>query len=73
MTAAVVDGVVIARLKEVRPAVANTAEGAYTQMADAFKTAIGTDLMEAMSRAFAKRYPLEINNTIVDDTISRQR
>lgn len=73
VTVPVADGVVVARLKEVRPAPANVAESGYSQLADSFKTAIGNDLMEEMSRAFGKRYPLEVNNTIVDDMISRQR
>jgi hypothetical protein len=73
VTVPVADGVVIARLKDVHPAQANAADNGYSQLADTFKTAIGNDLMEEMSRAFGKRYPLEVNNTIVDDMISRQR
>lgn len=72
-TAAVADGVVIARLKEIVPAQPNKPDSGYAQLADSFKTAIGNDLMEEMSRAFAKRYPLEVNNTVVDDLIVRQR
>ncbi len=73
VTAAVADGVVVARLKEIVPAQAAKPESGYAQLADSFKTAIGNDLMEEMSRAFAKRYPLEVNNTVVDDLILRQR
>lgn len=73
VTASVADGVVVARLKEIVPAQAAKPESGYTQLADSFKTAIGNDLMEEMSRAFGKRYPLEVNNTVVDDLISRQR
>ena len=73
VTAAVADGMVIARLKEIRPAQPSAPESGYSQLADSLKGAIGNDLMEAMSRAFGKRYPVEVNNTVVDDLIARQR
>ncbi|MBX7198873.1 MAG: peptidyl-prolyl cis-trans isomerase [Rhodospirillaceae bacterium] len=73
VTAPVVDGFVIARVKEIRPAQPNVAESGYSQLAESIKAAIGNDLMEEMSKAFGKRYPLEINNTMIDDLVSRQR
>ena len=73
ITATVLDGVVIARLKEIRPAQSTDAASGYGQLVEGLKTAIGSDLMDQITRAFSKRYPVEVNTAIIDDMISRQR
>lgn len=73
ITAPVVDGIVIARLKDIRPAQPADPAAGYGQLVDALKNSIGSDLMDQFTRAFGKRYPVEVNKTVVDDLVSRAR
>ena len=73
ITATVLDGVLVARLKEIRPAQAGDPASGYAQLVEGLKTAIGGDLMDQITRAFGKRYPVEVNTAVIDDMISRQR
>ena len=73
ITAPVLDGVVVARLKEIRPAQAAEAASGYAQLVTALQGSIGNDLMEEITKAFGKRYPVEINTAVIDDLVSRSR
>lgn len=67
VNAPVVDGVVIARLREIRPAAGNTeVTRQQDQIAQNLRQSVGNDLVAAMSRAFAERYPAKINNDTLD-------
>jgi peptidyl-prolyl cis-trans isomerase D len=73
VSAPVLDGIVVARLKEIRPAQTADPASGYGQMVDALKSSIGNDLMDQFTRAFGKRYAVEVNHTVVDDLVARAR
>ncbi|TAL03028.1 MAG: hypothetical protein EPO08_05400, partial [Rhodospirillaceae bacterium] len=67
VTANVVDGAVVARLREIVPPadVGDTAK-IRAQIAESVKEGIADDLVSEMSLAFASRYPARLNNATLD-------
>jgi hypothetical protein len=67
VSAPVADGVVVARLREVIPATGNPEiQSQSAQVADNLRQTVGNDLIAAMNRAFAERYPAKINRDTLD-------
>ena len=74
VSAPVVDGVVVARLREiVPPGPVGDAAKANAEIENAVKVGIGNDLLTAMNRAFAERYPSAINKAALDKIVSGAR
>lgn len=64
-------GVVIASLQAIEtPKVVGALAVAQSQLADAVKQDIATDLTEQMTRAFAVRHPVEIDQKTIDSMIT---
>jgi peptidyl-prolyl cis-trans isomerase D len=71
VSAPVVDGVVIARVREVIPASGNAEVArASGQMAETIQQGIAADLTAAMTSAFTQRYPSEINTQALDSIVA---
>jgi peptidyl-prolyl cis-trans isomerase D len=74
ITAETADGVVIARLKEVVTPQATGAQAvARNQIAGDLRNAVTGDIMEQMTAEFTKRYPVEVNHTVVDQIVKTAR
>ncbi|MCA0202213.1 MAG: peptidyl-prolyl cis-trans isomerase [Proteobacteria bacterium] len=73
-TAETTDGVVIARLKEVvTPQAIGPQALARNQIAGDLRNAVTGDIMEQMTAEFTKRYPVEVNHTLVDQIVKTTR
>lgn len=67
VVAPVQDGFVVARLKEVAGAApTGTQAEVQKQLTDSIRNDIGSNLMDQVYNAFANRYPVEVDQTIVD-------
>ena len=67
VNAPVVDGVMIARLREIVPASSNIdLKMQEAPVAENLRKSVGNDLVAAMNRSFAERYPAKINNETLD-------
>jgi peptidyl-prolyl cis-trans isomerase D len=72
VTAPVADGVVVARLREIslpKPG-ADLAEEA--QLTQAVRNAIGSDLINQITQAYATRYPVEVNQQVIDQMVLKR-
>ncbi|MGE3333545.1 MAG: peptidyl-prolyl cis-trans isomerase [Rhodospirillaceae bacterium] len=73
-TAETSDGVVVARLKEVvTPQPIGPQAIARNQIAGDLRNAVTGDIMEQMTAEFTKRYPVEVNHTVVDQIVKAAR
>jgi peptidyl-prolyl cis-trans isomerase D len=70
-SAPVVDGVLIARIKEVSPPAQST-DADVRQLADNVKSSIQSDLADELTKAFGKRFPTEVNTKLIDETIGQR-
>jgi peptidyl-prolyl cis-trans isomerase D len=72
--APVADGVVVARLKDIQTAqpTGDLAQG-DAQLKSALQSSIASDLMEQLTHGFSSRYPVEVNNKVVDDMVAQAR
>ena len=67
VNAPVVDGVMIARLREIIPASSNLdLKMQEAPVAENLRKSVGNDLVAAMNRSFGDRYPAKINNETLD-------
>jgi peptidyl-prolyl cis-trans isomerase D len=73
ITAPVVDGVVIARLRDVIPASEGEVAKQRDQIAQNLRRSIGADLETALTVAFAERYPAKINSKALDTLVTSTR
>ena len=69
--APVQNGVLVARLKEVNPGVPVGAQAALqAQLEQSVRNDIGSNLMDQVSKAFADRYPAEVDQKSIDSMIT---
>ncbi|MBY0511111.1 MAG: peptidyl-prolyl cis-trans isomerase [Rhodospirillaceae bacterium] len=68
VVAPVQDGFVVARLKEVAGATpTGTQAEVQKQLRESIRNDIGSNLMDQVYKAFANRYPVEVDRTIIDN------
>ncbi len=73
-TAETTEGIVVARLKDVVSPQATGPLGiARNQIAGDLRNAVTGDIMEQMTAEFAKRYQVEVNQTVVDQIVKAAR
>ncbi len=73
-TADATDGIVIVRLKDVTtPQPTGALAAARNQLVASVRDGVTTDMMEQMNATFATRYPVEVNNTVVDQMVKTTR
>ena len=73
-TADATDGVVIVRLKDVTtPQPTGLMTSARNQIIVGVRDGVTNDIMEQMSADFAKRYPVEVNQAVVDQMVKTSR
>ncbi len=73
-TADTSEGVVVARLKQVvTPQAVGPQALVRNQIAGDLRNAVTGDIMEQMTAEFSKRYPVEVNNTVVDQIVKTAR
>jgi peptidyl-prolyl cis-trans isomerase D len=69
-TADVGDGVVVARLKEVTvPQPVGQLAATRDEINNSLRNAMAGDLVEQMNAEFTKRYPVDVNETVVDQMV----
>ncbi|MGE3475336.1 MAG: peptidyl-prolyl cis-trans isomerase [Rhodospirillaceae bacterium] len=74
ITADTSDGVVVARLKDVvTPQAVGPQALVRNQIAGDLRNAVTGDIMEQMTAEFTKRYPVEVNRTVVDQMVKTAR
>lgn len=72
-SAPVIEGMVVARVKEIAPPSAAELAEAESNGAKQLKNAIQSDLAEQMTRALAQRFPVEVNAKLIDQTVGDAR
>jgi len=72
--APVADGFVVAKVREIRAA-APTGDFAQaeTQLKASLQQSIASDLMDQLTRGLSTRYPVEVNNKVVNDMVAQAR
>jgi peptidyl-prolyl cis-trans isomerase D len=70
-TANVADGIVVARLTMVQtPSAAGSPATEQEQLSMSLRRDVGVDIIDQMAKAFAARYPAELNQTAIDQMIT---
>jgi len=73
-TADAADGVVVARLKDViTPEPTGTMAIARDELVGSLRNAMTTDLMDQLNATLAERYPVEVNQAVVDQMVKTAR